>query len=141
MGEAKRAELAGTLGVAIIVLFIASVAMFYTEGPTQPDEFGSVAKCLWWATTALTTVDYGDVTPKSAPGKILASCVAFLGIGMFALPTSIVASGFQDVIADKQEEREDAILKLLVRMESMWQQKAQRDIELNATLLRIESRL
>ena len=42
----------------------------------------------------LTTVGYGDVTPITPVGQVIGSMVAILGIGLFALPASIMASGF-----------------------------------------------
>merc|ERR1711933_370571 len=68
--------------------------MFYVEGPDN-SEFGSVSECMWWATTALTTVGYGDLYPKSGLGRFVASVTAFLGVGLFALPAGIISNGFQ----------------------------------------------
>eukprot|EP00929_Paragymnodinium_shiwhaense_P084332 TRINITY_DN4507_c0_g3_i1.p1 TRINITY_DN4507_c0_g3~~TRINITY_DN4507_c0_g3_i1.p1 ORF type:complete len:374 (+),score=25.73 TRINITY_DN4507_c0_g3_i1:121-1242(+) len=93
--ESKRAMLSATLGIALSLLLISAVVMFYIEAPSNED-FSSVPKSMWWATAALTTVGYGDVVPQTGGGRVVASLVAFLGIGMFALPTGIVASGFQE---------------------------------------------
>ncbi|CAE7514581.1 KCNQ5 [Symbiodinium necroappetens] len=68
--------------------------MFYVEAPENP-KFGSVADCLWWGTTALTTVGYGDLYPESPMGRLVASITAFLGIGLFALPAGIITTGFR----------------------------------------------
>jgi len=92
--------LLATLAIALTVLLVASVSMFYIEAPYN-DDFSSVLSCMWWATTALTTVGYGDVYPTTWPGRLLASCVAFMGIGMFALPAGIIASGFQEELESK----------------------------------------
>ncbi|CAE7947146.1 kcnq1, partial [Symbiodinium sp. KB8] len=70
------------------------VIMFYVEAPENP-KFGSVADCLWWGTTALTTVGYGDLYPESPMGRLVASITAFLGIGLFALPAGIITTGFR----------------------------------------------
>eukprot|EP00929_Paragymnodinium_shiwhaense_P058835 TRINITY_DN29473_c0_g1_i1.p1 TRINITY_DN29473_c0_g1~~TRINITY_DN29473_c0_g1_i1.p1 ORF type:complete len:411 (-),score=34.56 TRINITY_DN29473_c0_g1_i1:542-1642(-) len=91
----KRLQLLGTLGIAGTVLLVSAVIMFYVEAPSNAN-FDSVLKSMWWATTALTTVGYGDVVPETGIGRAVASVVAFLGIGMFALPAGIVASGFQE---------------------------------------------
>lgn len=47
-----------------------------------------------WAIATLTTVGYGDVYPITGEGKVIASLVAILGIGLFALPTGILGAGF-----------------------------------------------
>ena len=49
---------------------------------------------MWWAVATLTTVGYGDACPVTDLGKVIASLFAFLGIGMFALPTGILGAGF-----------------------------------------------
>jgi voltage-gated potassium channel len=52
----------------------------------------------------LTTVGYGDVYPKTILGKLIAACMAFIGIGLFALPAGIIASGFISEIDKKSSE-------------------------------------
>jgi voltage-gated potassium channel len=53
---------------------------------------------MWWAVATLTTVGYGDVTPITAFGRIFGGVTMILGIGMFALPTGIIATGFAQEI-------------------------------------------
>ncbi|CAE8626141.1 unnamed protein product [Polarella glacialis] len=85
--------LCATVGIALLVLLVSAVIMFYIESPTN-DDFQSVADSLWWASAALTTVGYGDVYPTSDWGRFFGSVLSFLGIGLFALPAGILASGF-----------------------------------------------
>ena len=73
------------------------------ENPHQPEIFSSIPASFYWAIVTLTTVGYGDVTPVTELGRILAGSFAMLGIGLFALPASILASGFME-----QAEIEDA---------------------------------
>eukprot|EP00929_Paragymnodinium_shiwhaense_P017115 TRINITY_DN12606_c0_g1_i1.p1 TRINITY_DN12606_c0_g1~~TRINITY_DN12606_c0_g1_i1.p1 ORF type:complete len:500 (+),score=110.68 TRINITY_DN12606_c0_g1_i1:74-1573(+) len=91
----RLALLTATLGIAGLVLLVSSVIMFYIEGPVNP-HFDSVLQSMWWGTTALTTVGYGDSVPITGFGRFVASVVAFMGIGMFALPAGIIASGFAE---------------------------------------------
>lgn len=70
--------------------------MYYAEHEVQPDAFSSIFSSMWWGVMTLTTVGYGDVYPKTAIGKMIASLIAVLGIGLFALPTGIIASGFSE---------------------------------------------
>eukprot|EP00439_Symbiodinium_sp_Y106_P004950 s1915_g1.t1 len=86
--------LGGAVAIALTLLVCVSVIMFYVEAPENP-KFGSVADCLWWGTTALTTVGYGDLYPESPMGRLVASITAFLGIGLFALPAGIITTGFR----------------------------------------------
>lgn len=95
----KKAELLATLFMAIVLLVLSGTIMYYVEKTTQPDSFGKgIPSSMWWAVTALTTVGYGDMYPKTALGQILGSILAFAGIGLFALPAGILGSGFVDVM-------------------------------------------
>jgi len=87
--------LGGAVAIALTMLMCCSIVMFYVEAPGNP-KFGSVADCLWWGTTALTTVGYGDLYPESPMGRVVASITAFLGIGLFALPAGIITAGFRN---------------------------------------------
>ncbi|CAE8713863.1 unnamed protein product [Polarella glacialis] len=99
--------LGATLGIALNVLLVSAVIMFYIESPTN-EGFSSVADSLWWATTALTTVGYGDVYPKSPLGRFIGCVLAFIGIGLFALPAGILASGFREVVRRTHTHRRKA---------------------------------
>jgi voltage-gated potassium channel len=70
--------------------------MYYVEHEVQPEQFPNILATFWWAIATLTTVGYGDVYPVTAAGKILSSIIAILGIGIVALPTGIISSGFME---------------------------------------------
>ncbi len=92
--QRKRDELVVALTGNLILLLLASSLMYFAEHQAQPDAFGSIPEAMWWGIATLTTVGYGDVTPVTSTGQLLGGIVAVLGIGMFALPASILASGF-----------------------------------------------
>lgn len=96
----------GTLTVVAFVLTVAVVlaawGIFILEHEAQPEEFGSIPHALWWSVVSLTTVGYGDVVPLTAGGKIFASIIALLGVGMAALPAGILASGFTSEIRRRE---------------------------------------
>jgi voltage-gated potassium channel len=91
---AKKEQLASTVFILVMLLIFSSCLMYFVEGDTQPDRFSSIPATMWWAVTTLTTVGYGDVCPVTDAGKVVASILAILGIGMFALPTAILGAGF-----------------------------------------------
>ena len=68
----------------------------FAENGAQPDKFSSIPSAMWWAVATLTTVGYGDIFPVTSLGKILGSVSAIFGIGLFALPAGLLASGFSD---------------------------------------------
>lgn len=93
----KRDELLVGLFIAVVLLVACSTAMYQIEG--GPDgQFRSIPHTMWWGVATLTTVGYGDVYPITDLGKALGSVVALLGVGVFALPAGILASGFSDAI-------------------------------------------
>ncbi|MCC5948227.1 MAG: two pore domain potassium channel family protein [Nitriliruptoraceae bacterium] len=68
--------------------------MYLVEHPAQPEAFPSIPETMWWGVITLTTVGYGDVVPVTGLGQLVGAVVAILGIGMFALPAALIATGF-----------------------------------------------
>ncbi len=84
----------GALLIMLVLLLFASTGIYFLEREAQPVAFGSVPAAAWWALATLTTVGYGDVVPVTPLGKMLGGVVMLLGVGMFALPIAIIATGF-----------------------------------------------
>ena len=91
-----------TIFITTILLLLASSLMYYVENAAQPEKFPNIVASLWWAVATLTTVGYGDVYPVTAVGKIISGVIAILGIGLVALPTGIISSGFITEINNKK---------------------------------------
>ena len=98
---AKKEELVVTLFVLFLLLLMASCTVYFA----QPDAFSSIPEAMWWGVATLRTVGYGDVYPVTPLGKIIAACVAILGIGMFALPTGILGAGFVEEVQKRKKTR------------------------------------
>ncbi len=88
--------------VALIMLYLAAVGIYYFENAAQPEQFKSVFHSLWWAVTTLTTVGYGDMFPITAGGKVFTFLILTIGLGIVAVPTGLVASALS------QAREEDA---------------------------------
>lgn len=71
-------------------MIIGSV-MYLIEGGTN-DGFDSIPRSIYWAIVTLTTVGYGDITPKTNFGQFLSAIVMLLGYAIIAVPTGIVSS-------------------------------------------------
>ncbi len=101
----ESGPLLSVLVIFLMVLFLASVAVYFLERDVQPATFGSVPAALWWAVVTLTTVGYGDVVPITPLGRLVAAVVMICGLGVFGLWTGILATGFA------AETRRDNFLK------------------------------
>lgn len=98
----KKDELIATIFIMCIMIMVSSTLMYYFETEIQPEAFPNIVAAFWWAIATLTTVGYGDIYPITAIGKLLASVIALLGIGLVALPTGIISSGFIQGITKKE---------------------------------------
>lgn len=91
----RKEELLISFSMLLVMLVFASGLMYYIEHEAQPEAFSSIPETMWWGVATLTTVGYGDVYPITPLGRLLGAFIAILGIGIFALPAGIVASGFE----------------------------------------------
>jgi len=103
--KSKKEELVLSICMTFFLIIISASVMYFLEHDAQPDKFSSIPETMWWSVATLTTVGYGDVYPVTIVGKILASFISILGIGMFALPAGILASGFSDEIKQVKKQQ------------------------------------
>ncbi len=112
----KRASapLVASLCVAGAQLYIAAMLLYFIEGDSKPEQFGSITRSLWWAIVTLTTVGYGDVYPSTVLGRIAAGLVALAGVGIVAMPTGILASAFAEEFRERHERRQAKLIAAAV---------------------------
>jgi voltage-gated potassium channel len=79
------------LGSAALTWLTSAAAFTITEGPREDGDLYSFAESLWWSTTTITTVGYGDIAPTSSAGRIVAGITMLVGISAFAVVTAKVA--------------------------------------------------
>ncbi|MFQ5471042.1 MAG: cyclic nucleotide-gated ion channel [Gammaproteobacteria bacterium] len=78
----------------LVLLLVISTLIYLIEKHTSSNSFNSVFDAIWWAMATLSTVGYGDIVPTTTPGKIFGILIMMIGIGMFAIPTGILVTGF-----------------------------------------------
>lgn len=100
--EAKT--LASAVLTVIMLIVVIAALMFTFEHDAQPEAFGSILQSIWWSVVTLTTVGYGDVTPITFGGRILAILVMLLGIGLVALPAGILAAKFSEELKARRSK-------------------------------------
>jgi voltage-gated potassium channel len=93
LGRALRAsarKISVFLLVVSTVVVVVGALMYAIEGAAHG--FTSIPRSMYWAVVTLTTVGYGDISPKTPLGQALASLVMILGYGIIAVPTGIVTA-------------------------------------------------
>ena len=108
----QRKLLMAVLLVAIFDIFITAILIFQSEQEIDPVTgeyiFKTFHDAFYWATITLTTVGYGDFYPVSDLGKTLSIISSLIGIGVIAMPSSIITAGYmQELNRRLKEEEED----------------------------------
>jgi len=98
--QKRRIELYLSFIIAMAIIVIAATCLFVVEGSTQPKDFGSIPRAMWWAVVTLTTIGYGDATPITTLGKLIGGMIGVFSMALVALPTGILASAFSDAFQE-----------------------------------------
>ncbi|KAM7384221.1 hypothetical protein PAMA_011521 [Pampus argenteus] len=101
---AHSKELITAWYIGFLVLIFASFLVYLAEKDVNSD-FNTYADSLWWGTITLTTIGYGDKTPRTWQGRLLAAGFALLGVSFFALPAGILGSGFALKVQEQHRQK------------------------------------
>lgn len=80
----------------VVLVSVLGTIMFMVEGGNPKSSFDSIPDSIYWAIVTLTTVGYGDITPVTLVGRIIASMIMILGYTIIAVPTGIVSASIID---------------------------------------------
>ena len=122
----KKQQLISSVFIILVFMVGASLCMYSLEHNAQPDVFKNAFSGIWWATSTLLTVGYGDIYPITFLGKVLGIFITFLGVGMVAIPTGIISAGFVDqysTIKKKTEygyEMDMHFIKVVITENDKW---------------------
>ena len=86
--RASRRKISVFISAVVLLVVIIGALMYVVEG--EEHGFTSIPTSIYWAIVTLTTVGYGDLSPRTPFGQILASVVMVIGYGIIAVPTGIV---------------------------------------------------
>lgn len=89
--KASRRKILIFFSAVLTLVFVEGTVMYVLEQGTNPD-FANIPQGIYWAIVTITTVGYGDVSPVTVPGKIMASIIMLTGFAIIAVPTGIVTS-------------------------------------------------
>lgn len=87
---ASRRKIMVFIGTVAILVMLLGTVMYVVEGPANG--FTSIPVAVYWAVSTITTVGFGDITPKTGLGRAIASFIMLLGWGILAVPTGIVTA-------------------------------------------------
>ncbi|MCQ2519776.1 MAG: ion transporter [Lachnospiraceae bacterium] len=129
----KRNQLISSMVLILILLVASSLCMYSLENEAQPDVFNNAFSGIWWATSTMLTVGYGDIYPITIGGRIMAILISFLGVGVVAIPTGIISAGFVEHYTQmkRNDEINDGISKFVtsqVEPDHPWCSKALKEI-------------
>jgi voltage-gated potassium channel len=104
----KKSELFISMQIVLLFTFVLSVLLFFVEHKVQPENFSSITDALIWSFSKYIgdIAGYGDFTPITLAGKMLATAVGILSIAIFAVPAGIIASGFVEEIEAEKKLKE-----------------------------------
>lgn len=90
----KRNQIISSVFIVVILMLASSLCMYSVEHDAQPLVFKNAFSGIWWSMSTLLTVGYGDIYPITTLGRLMAICIAYLGVGVVAIPTGIISAGF-----------------------------------------------
>ena len=96
-----------TILAALIFFIFLFGYLFYVSEP----DVRSLGDGIWWALVTITTVGYGDITPVTTLGRVVASSLMLLGLGLIATITAIVSAKFIQNFVD-HHTNDDVLEKL-----------------------------
>jgi len=106
-----------SIGAAFFVLcmlvIMASSLTYLAEHDAQPEAFSSIPAAMWWAIITMTSVGYGDIVPITTMGKVLASIISVISIGIVALPAGLLASGFSEALRQRRAHYEKLVEEVM----------------------------
>jgi hypothetical protein len=102
--------LLAALFMITLLVFMMAAFGYLLERDAQPDKFENIPQSIYWAVITLASVGYGDISPVTPGGRFITVVLALVGIGLFAIPAAIMASGFTDQLRMNREKLKQDLL-------------------------------
>ena len=122
----KKTQILASVFVIVLLILASSLCMYSVEHDAQPDVFRNAFSAIWWATSTLLTVGYGDIYPVTTLGQLLGIIITFLGVLLVAIPTGIISAGFVEEyqlatrLADIEQEKDVRFIKASIDPGDAW---------------------
>lgn len=134
----KKQQLLSSVFIILVLMLSSSLCMYSLENKAQPEVFTNAFSGIWWAASTLLTVGYGDIYPVTTLGKVFGIFIAFLGVGMVAIPTGIISAGFVDQysrikrMSEYGQEDDIHFIRILLTEDDLWVGKTVAQLQLPA---------
>ncbi|KAF6099623.1 potassium voltage-gated channel subfamily Q member 3 [Phyllostomus discolor] len=111
---AHSKELITAWYIGFLTLILSSFLVYLVEkdvpevdaqGEEMKEEFETYADALWWGLITLATIGYGDKTPKTWEGRLIAATFSLIGVSFFALPAGILGSGLALKVQEQHRQK------------------------------------
>ena len=93
---AKKFEFFTLFIFASIIVFMSSVIIYVMEGNNPDSSITTLFEAVYWSIVTISTVGFGDITPVSTEGQVVAMFVIISGIGVFSFTTSLIVTSFTE---------------------------------------------
>ncbi len=139
--SSKKQQLISSVFIILVLMIASSLCMYSLENEAQPEVFKNAFSGIWWSASTLLTVGYGDIYPVTTLGKLFGICIAFLGVGMVAIPTGIISAGFVDQYTNIKKRAEYGyeadmhFIKIQLEAADQWVKKRVADLDLPADVI------
>lgn len=101
------------LGIATVAIVCAFLARFLAH-----EDFPTLGIAMWWSVQTVTTVGYGDITPKTLVGRSIASVLMVSAVALISVITASISAGFVNRLQARRGHSMNAeILDTLARIE------------------------
>jgi voltage-gated potassium channel len=102
--RSQQRELFMSFTAIVFFMVLSSTVVYFLEHDAQPQRFPDIPATMWWAVLTMTTIgdNFYPITPL---GKLVGGLIIILGVATFALPTSILTSGFVEKMERREEEK------------------------------------
>ncbi len=132
----KKQQLLSSVIIIMILMVASSLCMYSLEHEAQPEVFKNAFSGMWWSMSTVLTVGYGDIYPVTTMGQVFSIFIAYLGVGMVAIPTGIISAGFVEQytrlkrMGDYGIEKDISLIKIELRKHDEWNGKLIRNLGL-----------
>ena len=110
----RELPIIGTSAFVMMLLVVLAASFGYLlEHEAQPEKFENIPTAIYWAVITLASVGYGDISPVTPMGRLMTVVMALLGIGIFAIPASILSSGFMQELQSQRQHLENQLFGML----------------------------